>query len=155
MKTIIFAIAIASLLVVVSIFTGFPSPAEKADEAQNKLQEAKIGLKFALASANEVAKNESKLEASKTEIWECELAIQDNKNHIIDINSRLTNDGSVLNDLYENRIRAIEMKNYQLEKRIAVIENEQSRWEQLKRELSKDLDKFGKSMYALVFEKRD
>lgn len=155
MKTTIFAIAIASLLVVVSIFTGFSSPAEKAVEAHTKLQEAKIGLNFAQASANEVAKEESKLEASKTEIWECELEIQSNKNNIIDINSRLTNDGSVLNDLYENRIRAIEMKNYQLEKRIAVIENEQSSWEQLKRELSKDLDKFGKNMYSLVFEKRD
>ncbi|MEI8086293.1 MAG: hypothetical protein WCG93_08775 [Paludibacter sp.] len=155
MKNIIFVLAVASIIVVGSIFTGFPSPAQKAEAAQIKLQEAKIGLDFAQTTADEVATKELKIETSKTEIWECELAIQTNNHDIVEINARMANDGSVLDELYSNRVNAMEMKNYQLQKRIAVIESEQSTWEQIKREFNKDADKFGKNLYGLVFEKRN
>lgn len=155
MRTVIFVLAIASLLLVGSIFTGFPSPAQKAQAAQIKLQEAKISLDFAQTTANKVAEKEIKIEASKSEIWECELAIQKNENQIREINSRMSNDGSVLDDLYTNRVSAIVMKNYQLKKRIVAIENEQSNWEQIKREFSKDVDKFGQTINTLIFEKRN
>lgn len=155
MRTVIFVLAIASLLLVGSIFTGFPSPAQKAQAAQIKLQEAKISLDFAQTTANKVAEKEIKIEAFKAEIWECELAIQNNENHIREINLRMSNDGSVLDDLYTNRVSAIVMKNYRLKKRIIAIENDQSNWEQLKRELSKDIGKFGETINLLLFDKRN
>jgi len=155
MKTIIFSIAIASALVLVSIFTGFPLPSHKVNDTQNKLQEAKISFSFGQSSAKEMAEKQTLLEASKTEIWECETTIENNENHILQINSKISNDGSVLEGLYENRINALKMKNYQLQKKITAIENNQSSWEQLKRELNKDVEKFGSKMYLLVFEKRN
>ena len=155
MKTVIFAIAIAAFLLVVSILVGFSSPTQKVDAAQRQLQKAKIGLDLAQASANIVVVEEGKIEASKTEIWACELAIQKNNNHIKEINSKLTNDGSVLDDLYEARRNAMEMKNYRMKKRIAAIENEQSTWTKIKGEFNKDAVTFGNAVYVLVFEKRN
>ena len=152
MRSIIFGIAIASLLVLVAILIGFPTPNEKANNAHKKLEKAKINAFLVQRSTNEVADKVSELKKSKIKMKECEMTIKNNDRHINEMKSKIKNDGSTLDVMYENRASAIKMKNYQLQKKIIAIENNLSNWEQLKRELTKDLEEFTKKIRSLMLE---
>jgi len=80
------------------------------------------------------------------------MLVKNNERHINEMKSKIKNDGSTLDVMYENRASAIKMKNYQLQKKIIAIENNLSNWEQLKRELTKDLEEFTKKIRSLMLE---
>ncbi len=141
MRSIIFGIAIASLLVLVAILIGFPTPNEKANNAHKKLEKAKINAFLVQRSTNEVADKVSELKKSKIKMKECEMTIKNNDRHINEMKSKIKNDGSTLDVMYENRASAIKMN--------------LSNWEQLKRELTKDLEEFTKKIRSLMLEKRN
>lgn len=155
MNNIIFALAIVSVLVVGSIFTGFPSPAQKTQAAQKKLYEAQLNLNFVENNAAKVAEKETLTELVETEIWKSEVTIMNNENRIVEINFKIENSGIQLGELYRNRINAIQMKNYKLKKKIESLENNQSIWEKIKREFNQDTHEFAKTLKVLVLEKRN
>lgn len=155
MKNIIFALAVASVIVVGSIFTCFPSPAQKAIAAQNKLQEARISLSLAKSNASEEAEKETFAEQLNSEIWKSEDTIMKNENRIVEINSKITKSGTALDEHYGNRIDALQMKNYKLKKRIETIKNNQSLWVRFSGEFRQDLKEFAQTVNVLVFEKRN
>lgn len=154
MKKTIIALAIASMLIVGSIFTGFPSPAQKEQAAQIKVQKAQLSLNIAENNANVVEQKSAKADALKTYIMESQLTIKDNEIRIAELNLKMINSGKEGDELYGERIGSLEMKNVILRKRIEETKKSQSNWEKIKREFGHEVNDFGNAINDFLADNR-
>jgi len=150
----LFALAIASFLLLGTLLTGFPSPAQKEHTAQFKIQEAQIGLNIARDDATEIQQETSKEELLKKTILESEITIKDNENQMTNLNLKMSNTDPDNYDLYNDRIRSLEMKNVTLERKIADSEKNLSNWEKIKRGLKHEANELGDSFESFVEDNR-
>jgi len=148
----LFVLAIVSFLLLGTLLTGFPSPAQKEHAAQYKIQKAQIGLNIAREDANQVAQKTANEEILKRKILESEITINDNENRIADLNLKKINADPDNDELYDDRIRSFEMKNVALKKRIADNEKSLSYWEKIKRELTHGANELGDDFESFVVE---
>ena len=151
MKKTIFTLALASTLILGTVFTGCNSPAQKKEAAEAKLQDAEQNLeavqndaeaqKVATAEEWKMFKSETDLKIKKNEIRIAELRLKMKKPGIIDLDA-----------VYEKRIETLEQKNKDLKTRMDNYETRQSDWESFQKEFNKDMNDLGQSLTDFTVE---
>ena len=152
MKKTFFILAITTALTGGTIFSGCKSPAEKADDAQQKVQDAKAQLDSAQNEANEAEKKAATAEEWKTFKIESEAKISSNEATIAELREKMKTSGKTMDALYEKRIDALEKQNNDLKTKIETYDQSQSNWESFKREFNHDMDELGKSLKDLTVD---
>ena len=150
MKKTIIAIAITSMIIAGSVFTSCKSPAQKEEDAQAKVQDAKQDLKDAQTDANTQAVKVATAEEWTAFKTESELKIRDNDVRIAELKVKMNKPGKVLDGIYEKRILALEKQNKDLQVRINTYDNNRSDWELFKREFNHDMDELGQALKDLT-----
>ncbi len=151
MKRTIFTLAIATIFILVTVFAGCSSPAQKKEAAEAKLQDAEQNLeavqndaeaqKVATAEEWKMFKSETDLKIKKNEIRIAELRLKMKKPGIIDLDA-----------VYEKRIETLEQKNKDLKTRMDNYETRQSDWEAFQKEFNKDMNDLGQSLTDFTVE---
>jgi outer membrane murein-binding lipoprotein Lpp len=146
MKTTIYNLTIAAAIMVGGIFTGCDSSAQKVDDAQADVQEAKQDLKSAQNKANEQAEKEARDEEWRIFKADAEVKIANNESRISELRGKINSSGKTMSSVYENRIKTLEDQNKELRNRIYSYESNQSDWEVFKREFNRDMDALGTAL---------
>lgn len=161
MKKVIFSLFTASLLVTTSTFlTSCQSPAQKVDnaenkvadakenvaEAQNKVVDAKENLTEAQKTANMEAQKVANAEAWKTYKAESQATIKTNEARISELRVQMKKMGKSLDATVKENVDMLEKKNTAMKNRIADYDKSQSDWEAFKREYSRDMNELGQAL---------
>ncbi len=141
-------ILILAMLFIVfgTFFNSCKSPAEKVEDAQNKVQDAKADLKTVIKDSLTVEQKAANAEEWKIFRNESQVKIKNNEIRIDALKSKIKREGS--NDKAENegRIDSLEIKNMELVTRMDNYEKGKSNWETFKLEFNRDLDGLGESL---------
>ena len=154
MKKTFLTIAVSTILIAGSVFTGCKSPAQKEDAAQAKVEDARQDL-------NE-AQNDADAESQKVataEEWaafknEAEAKIKSNDARIAELTIKLNKPGEILDPLYKKRIQLLEQQNADLKARLDAYEKHNSDWETFKREFNHDLEELGHALKDITVDNK-
>jgi chromosome segregation ATPase len=135
-----------TMLIAGSVFTSCESKAQKEASEKNRIQNEQKELNNQKAEVNAAAQKLADAEEWKQFKAESELKIKGNEIRIDELKLKKSKPGKVLDELYQNRIEAIENKNKELRERIYSYEKKQSDWEVFKREFNHDMDELGKAL---------
>ena len=150
MKKTIFTLAIATMLITGTIYTGCQSQTQKSETARDKVQDAKEDLRDARKDANIEAQKVATAEEWKTFRLESDAKISDNESRIAKLKVKMNKPGKTLDARYEKKIDALEQKNKELKTRIEEYETSQSDWQSFKREFNHDMDELGQAFKDLT-----
>lgn len=139
-KTIL--ILSASLLITGGIFTGCTSPAEKVENAKDKVTEANTNL--------DKANEEYLADMAKYRIATNEK-IAANEKSIAEFNARIDDQKKVAKSEYKIKIAELEKKNTDMKKKLDEYkENGKDNWEKFKTEFNHDMEELGKAFKDLT-----
>lgn len=120
-----------------AIFTSCNTPAEKVENAQNKVTEATVDLNKANSEYIADMENYRKETAEK---------IATNEKSIADFNARIENEKADIKKNYKEKIKVLEQKNSDIKKKMDDYKADgKEKWEQFKSEFSHDMDELGKA----------
>lgn len=151
----IFAMAITGLLG--TILMGCKSPAQKVEDAQTAVGEAKDDLRDAKQDANTQAEMDDRDKEWKTFKQESESKIKDNETRIAELRTRIKESGKDIDAAYERSIEALEEKSKNVRNKMETYayDNNMNSWAAFKREFDRDMDEIGKAFKNLVDNDRD
>lgn len=150
MKKAIFFLAIAGLFIGGSTFTSCQSPAEKAEEAQADVQEARENLAEAQQEAGEEMQQADAAAEWETFKADAEAKIDANQVRIDELRAEIKKPGKTFDQLYKEKIDALQERNKALRKKIADRKPEDPDWAAFKREFNHDMDELGKAFKDLT-----
>jgi hypothetical protein len=146
MKNKLTNIATIALLVSVS-FIACNSPAQKVEEAQEDVKEAKQDL----AIAQEEYQNDIDSYRVQTA-----ARIAENEKSILEFKARIANEKKEAREDYNQKLEALENKNNDMKKSMDVYKAEgKEKWEAFKTEFSHDMDELGKAFKDLTVKNVD
>ncbi len=150
MKKIIFIFSILAASIAGLLLNACSTSAEKADNAQVKLQDAKTELQTAQQDANA-----AELTAARAAEWQTfkgasEASIKGNETMIADLKAKMKSTGKKLDAAYEKSIAELEEKNNKLKSRMDDYDKGQSDWESFKSEFKHDMDEIGAALKDLT-----
>lgn len=154
MKKTIYSLTVSIVFAAGLVVTSCNSPAKKAENAQENVQEAKQDLSEAKAEAEL-----QQQKAATAEEWtvfksESELKIKENETRIAEIKAKMMKPGQALDSLYQRRIIALEEKNNNLRLKVNAYEKNQSDWATFKREFNDDVDEIGEAFQDLKIDNK-
>ncbi len=129
--------------------TSCQSSAQKADNAQTKVEDAKADLKDAQKDANAAAQKAANAEEWKAFKNETEIKIKDNETLVAELKAKKKSTGKALDATYIKSIEALEQRNKDLNARLVAYDKGQSDWESFKREFNHDMDELGQAFKDL------
>ena len=148
MKITTLMLAVMTMFIAGTIFTGCQTSTEKEQIAQDALDEAK-------ADETAAAQKVASAEEWQTFKAESETKINDNEIRIAELKEKMKKSGKTMDELYAQRIDTLEQKNKDLRTRMANYEQNQSDWESFKREFNHDMDELGKAMKDLTVNNKN
>lgn len=148
MKAIIFALAAAASVVGGISFSGCQTAAQREEAAQDKLE------------ASQAVEDAKAIKVANAKEWqefksEFEAKIQDNEVRIVELKEKMKKSGKTMDQVYSQRIEALEQKNKDLRIRIANFDQSQTDWESFKREFNHDMDEIGKALKDLTVDNKN
>ncbi len=152
MKKEFFIFAMATIVLLGTILTGCKSPAQKVEDAQTAVGEAKDDLRDAKQNANTQAEMDARDKEWKTFKQESELKIKDNETRIAELRAKIKESGKDIDAAYEKNINALDQKSKNLRNKIETYayDNNMNSWDAFKREFNRDMDEIGKAFKDLV-----
>jgi chromosome segregation ATPase len=133
-----------------TLFTGCDSAAQKVDNAQVQVQDAKQNLKEAQAKADSDAQKSANTQEWKVFKAESEAQIKENEAAIANLRVKLKTSGKILDVVYSKKIEALGNKNRAMKERMDDYEKNISNWESFKREFSHDMTELGNALKDLA-----
>lgn len=143
-------LAVSATFMAGSMLTGCQSPAQKADNAQVKVEEAKQDLmdkEKAAAVATQKAATAEEWTAFKNE---SDTKIKENEVRIAELKAKMKKTGKAIDAVYEKSIDALEQKNMEMKNRMSAYEKNQSDWDSFKSEFNHDLEGLGQAFKDLT-----
>jgi outer membrane murein-binding lipoprotein Lpp len=131
-------------------FAGCSTPEEKAEKAENKVDDAKQDLNKAQLDAAAADKKAADVAAWNQFKAETELKIASNETRIADIKLQIKNSGKKASVAYTNKIDSLEMRNKNFKAKLAGYDNGQTNWESFKNEFGSDMDRLGEALKSFV-----
>jgi exonuclease VII large subunit len=152
MKKGFFIFIMATTLLSGTIFIGCKSPAQKVEDAQTGVKDAKEDLRDAKTEANAQADLDASNEEWRTFKRESELQIKDNEARIAELKTKMKESGKKVDAAYEKSIEAIEEKSKNVKNKMETYayDNNLNNWDAFKREFNRDMDELGKAFKDLV-----
>jgi len=153
MKNTILILAI--LFVVFGTFLdSCKSPAEKVEDAQNKVQDAKTDLQTVIKDSLTDVQKAANVEEWKIFRNESQVKIKNNEIRIDALKSKIKKEGVNEKVEYNSRIDSLEMKNKELVTRMDNYNRGKSDWETFKLEFNRDLDGLGESLKSFTIKNK-
>lgn len=146
MKKAIFFLLVAGLFMGGATFTSCQSPADKAEDAQSDVQDARENL-----TEEQLEAREEMQEANAEAEWEtfkadAEAKIDANQVRIDELREAKRKSGSnTLDEAYKAKIDALQERNKELRRKISDRKPEDADWAAFKREFNHDMDELGKA----------
>jgi alanyl-tRNA synthetase len=150
----ILAFTFIAAIAVESAMNSCQSPAEKVDDAQANVEDAKQELKDVQKDVNAdavKAANAAEWQAFKTET---ELKIKNNEIRISELKVKMNKAGNTRDENLSKRIDTLEQKNKDLQVRLDAYEKSQTDWAAFKREFTHDMDELGKALSDLTVDNK-
>lgn len=139
-----------------TILTGCQTSAEKVDDANTNVAEAKQDLKEVKAEVSAEEKKAAEEAAWKAYKVEAESKIDANDVLIADSKDKMKKSGKTMDKLYKQQVEALEQRNKDLRQRINAYDaNSQSDWESFKREFDHDMDELGAALKDLTVNNKN
>lgn len=154
MKKKILILAVASVFIAGTIFTGCQTATQKNDSAQIKVQEARVDLNAAKQDARETSQVVATAEEWKVFKSDSELKIKANEVRISELKVKMNKKGEVLDPLYSKKIITLEQQNKDIKVKLYNYEKSQTNWESFKREFNSDMDAIGESFKNLTVDNK-
>jgi len=155
MKHSLFILAVATTVMGGMTLTGCQSAAQKSEDAQTDVLDAREDLKEeqqdAAVAAQEAA-NEQEWLAFKTD---AELKIKGYEDRIVELKAKMKKSGKAMDALYEKNIEILDQKIKDMKTRMEARNNSESDWESFKREFNSDMDGIGKSLKDLTVDNKN
>ncbi len=130
------------LFFAVTIITSCNSPAEKVENAQDKVTEANGDLKTA---------NEEYLKDVENYKAEVKQKVETNERNIAELKEQLKNEKKEAKADYEKKVAELEVKNRNMEDKMNDYkESGKEKWEVFKKEFSHDMDELGSAFKDLT-----
>ena len=155
MKKTIITIAVASMLIAGSVFTGCKSPSQKEADAQGEVQDAKEDLNNAQNEANAEQQKVATAEEWDAFKSEADAKIKSNEVRIAELTVKMNKPGEILDPLYKKRIQTLEQQNRDLKERLYAYEKSNSDWESFKREFNSDMNELGDALKDLTVDNKN
>ena len=155
MKKTLITIAVASMLIAGSVFTGCKSASQKEADAQAEVQDAKEDLNDAQNDANVEQQKVATAEEWSAFKSDAEAKIKSNEVRIAELNVKLNKPGEILDPLYKKRIQTLEQQNRDLKERLYAYEKSNSDWESFKREFNSDMNELGDALKDLTVDNKN
>ncbi|MFZ4726001.1 MAG: hypothetical protein ACOYMD_11210, partial [Paludibacter sp.] len=152
MKTTIILLSVAAFLIVGSIISGFPSNNTTANPS--KVETAEINLNIANDEASDAHIQTLKEEDLSIMIMESELTLKDNEININKLKKKIAKQDTDYDEIYQQKIEKLEMKNLKLNKSISEYKNHQTGWERTKREVNQHIIDLDFSLKKFLFKNR-
>lgn len=150
MKKTSFIIAVATLFIGGSLFTGCLSSDQKKEAAQAQVVAAQDNLTKVQQNATIVAEKAATEDQLKTFRLESELKIKNNEVSITKLKLEINKPGTALDEVYAKRIDSLEMKNINLRTRLGNYEKTHSDWTKFKQDFNRDLNELGRTLNTLT-----
>lgn len=150
MKKAILILTVITTVMSGMIFIGCESPAQKAENAQTDVKEAKQDLKDAQRDADAAAVKAANAEEWNTFKSQSEAIIRENDVRITELKEKMKKAGKALDAVYAENISKLEQKNRDMRTRIDTYEKSQNGWESFKREFNHDMDELGQALKDLA-----
>lgn len=155
MRQVILIFTVIMMAITGLIFISCESPAQKSENAQTDVKDAKQNLKEAQHAADAAA-----LKAASAEEWntfknESEAIIRNNEVRIAELKDKMKKSGKTLDAVYAENISKLEQKNRDMRTRIDAYEKGQNGWESFKREFNHDMDELGKALKDLAVNNKE
>jgi len=154
MKKTTFTLAVATMFMAGSLFTGCQTSAQKEQAAQDKVDAAQGKLDEAQYNADAVEQKVATAEQFQTFKLETELKIKNNEVLIAETKLKMKRPGSAIDESYANKIDSLELKNQNMTSRIKDYEKTHSDWETFKTEFNHDMDELGKALKDLTVKNK-
>lgn len=155
MKHSLFILAVATTVMGGITLTGCQSAAQKSEDAQTDVLDAREDLREEqqdAATAAQEAANEQEWQAFKTD---AELKIEGYENRIVELKAKMKKSGKAMDALYEKNIEILDQKIKDMKTRMEARNNSESDWESFKREFNSDMDGIGKSLKDLTVDNKN
>lgn len=131
-------------------FLGCQTPEQKAENAQNNLQDAKHNLALTQQKANQADQKVADANEWKTFRTESEAKIKNNSVLIESYKYKMKHSGKIMDSVYEYKIHELDKENKKLISQMDEYEKQNSDWETFKKEFNRDMEKVGKSIKDLM-----
>ena len=155
MQKSIFILTVTAILVAGITFASCETSAQKADSAQNKVEDAKADLKDAQKDANVAAQKAANAEEWRVFKSEIEIKIKDNENLLAELKTKKKSSGKSLDATYTKSIEALEQRNKDLNARLMAYDKGQSDWDSFKREFNHDMDELGNALKNITVNNKN
>jgi hypothetical protein len=152
MKSTIILLSVAAFLIVGSIISGFPSNNPTANHS--KVETAEINLNIANNEASDAHIQTLKEEDLSIMIMESELTLKDNEININKLRKKISKQDTDYDEIYQQKIETLEMKNLKLNKSISEYKKHQTGWERTKREVNQHIIDLDFSLKKFLFKNR-
>jgi outer membrane murein-binding lipoprotein Lpp len=146
MKQLIYLFSISAMLVTGIQLSGCQSGAQKVEDAQDKVETAKVDLKDAQKDAAAEAVKAANAEEIKAFKNETDLTIKNYEMQIDGFREKMKKSGKKMDKVYEEKIDILDQKIKTLKTRMSTYENTNSDWQSFKREFSHDMDELGNAL---------
>ena len=155
MKHSLFILAVATTLMGGMTLTSCQSAAEKSEDAQSDVIDAREDLKDeqqdAAVAAQEAA-NEQEWLAFKSD---AEMKIKDYEDRIVELKAKMKKSGKAMDALYTKNIEILDQKIKDIKTRMEARNNSESDWETFKREFNSDMEGIGKAFNNLAVDNKN
>jgi len=128
------------------------SNAEKTEDAEQNVSEAKKELKEAKDEVNSEAAKLANAEDWKKFKSEAESKIKDNETRIAEHREKMKKSGKTMDAMHEKKIANLEEKNKELKQKLDNYETSQSNWESFKTEFNHDMDELAAAFKGLTVD---
>ncbi len=155
MKYSLFILAIAITVMGGMTLTGCQSAAEKSEDAQTDVMDAREDLREEqqdAAIAAQEAANEQEWQAFKTD---AEMKIKGFEDRIVELKAKMKKSGKTMDAIYEKNIEILDQKIKDMKTRMEARNNSESDWESFKREFNSDMEGIGKSLKDLTVDNKN
>lgn len=156
MKYSLFILAIAITVMGGMTLTSCQSPAQKSEDAQTDVMDAREDLREEqqdAAVAAQEASNDQEWQAFKTD---AELKIEGYEDRIDELKANMKKSGKTMDAIYEKNIDILDQKIKDIKTRMESRNtNTESDWESFKREFNSDMDGIGKSLKDLTVDNKN
>ncbi len=125
---------------------GCETATEKANAADENVEEARQKLKEAQQTAEATAKKAATVEEWNAFKIETETKITKNEKRISELRIKINKSGTAFDKSNANRIDVLEQTNKDLRIRMETYDKSQNDWDSFKRELNHDMDELGKAL---------
>jgi len=147
-----FILLAATVLVSVGLSTGCMSNAQKEEAANAQVVIAGENLEKVQKNADVVAEKTASENELKSFKLESIVKIKKNEVSIAELNLAMNKPGTVLDNVYANRIDSLEQTNQNLKLRIDKYERTHSDWTKFKADFNRDLDQLGTTLKRIAGE---